>query len=441
MTADIAYAIPVRKDICVVFCYYNPTNNPFILKNTMALEAKLKAASIPYFSGELVIGKPVLENPVVSVTSKSSVFYMESLWNLVESKVPVEYSKLCFMDTNLMYSRPDWVDCLSLMLNFYDVIQPFTIMNYLDVSGNVVASQPGAVKSNNTNDVHGNIWGITRSFFNKIGGFLDRSVVDSSLFYSAINGMKIDFPLIDAEYKSYMDSIKANEVRVRYLNCPINSLYNGDIIDYSNLNSILKALSVDWDSLFLLNSSGLWELKEPSLNDMFLDTKNIVDVLSLVAAEPVDEVNLVADNELPTVMPMVLPIDVMNSAMASIMSVPVAPVAPEPVPVPVAPKPAAVPDPVAPVAPKPAAVPVPVAPVPVPVPVAPVPVAPVAPKPAAVPVAPKPAPVAPKPYVFPNPVAPKPTQPRTLPSNLPAAVRNEAARAAAAALVASFKKN
>ena len=62
---NVEYSRPSILDICVAFCYYNPSEDPLVLQNTLAFESKLKASSIPYFTIELIRHncKPILENP------------------------------------------------------------------------------------------------------------------------------------------------------------------------------------------------------------------------------------------------------------------------------------------------------------------------------------------------------------------------------------------
>ena len=95
MSLDIAYSSPVRKDICIAYCYYNPSGNPVVLKNAKDLENKLIAANIPYFNAELVFpgAAPALENPTLSLSCNSPLFYKESVWNLLEKKMRKVYSK------------------------------------------------------------------------------------------------------------------------------------------------------------------------------------------------------------------------------------------------------------------------------------------------------------------------------------------------------------
>ena len=406
MSIDIAYSMPVRKDICVVYCYYNPSGDPEVLKNTLALETKLKDANIPYFNAEVLYcgAKPVLESPTISVSVNSALFYKESVWNLLEKKVPSEFTKVCFMDVNLKYARNDWLDCLSLMLNFYDAIQPYNEVNYLDASGNIINTEVGAVKTSNADNVQGNIWGVTRNFFSKIGGFLDYSVIYSDLLFYVLNNPNepMGVPFIDDVYKVYADKVKETGSKIRYLNCPIYSVPNGKEVDTTALDASLSKLTQGWNSMFKMNESGLWEVTDVKLGEAFKSLYSPVKPVAVSTVIP--SVLPVAPVVVPVVAPVVAPVVV--PVVAPVVKPVVAPVA-KPVVAPVV-KPVVVPV-VAPVA-KPVVAPVVVAPV----------VAPVV-KPVARPVV---APVA---------------RPSTN-STMSAGNRNEAARAAAAALVASFKR-
>jgi hypothetical protein len=287
MNTDFAYSFPIRNDICVSYTYYNPGGDPVILANALALEAKLKAANIPYFNAEVLFSgaKPVLVEPTLTLSSNSALFYKESVWNLLEKKIPSNFTKVCFMDVNLKYTREDWLDCLSLMLNFYDVIQPYSDIQYLDVSGSVVKTEVGAVKSGSLK-AQDNIWGMTRNFFQKIGGFLDKSVVSPNLLFSALTAPNtpLEFPLIDASYNEYAANVNATGSKICFLKCTLLSLPNGNINDTSAAMGSLKADSSDWNSMMTMNASGLWEVKDASVDAAF---KALYRNSGVPVAEPV----------------------------------------------------------------------------------------------------------------------------------------------------------
>ena len=326
---DVAYLTPTNSDICVVFCYYNPSNQAVILENTLALESKLKAANIPYFTAELVRdnSESKLLNPTVLVKANSTLLYKESLWNLVEKKIPNSFTKICFMDANLAYTRADWLDCLSLILNFYTVVQPFNEIIMLDNSGNTVNSMEAAAKTMNPLDSQGCSWAVNRDFFRKIGGFPNKSVVNSSLFFKALTAPldTLGVPILEDDFSSYSRNLIAADCKLKYLNSPVNSVFNGVETDYSELLSAIKSVSVNWESLFTLNSDGLWELNDAALNSAV----NLTKVIVVPEAPVVPVVNVVAVEQIPIVAPVVAKVAPVVAKVVPVVAkvVPVAPVA------------------------------------------------------------------------------------------------------------------
>jgi len=392
MTLDIDYCAitPKDKDVCVVYCYYNPGGDPVVLKNALELESKLKNANIPYFNAEILLGNasPSLTNASLTLKTQSNLFYKESAWNLIENIIPIEFTKICFMEVNVRYNNPKWLEVISHMLNFYPVVKPYTTVYTVDTEGNTHCVE------NTVGD--GSIIGIKRDMFKKINGFFEKGVVLHDTLNKAINNpdTPIGIPMLESDYAIYTSGINSASCKLRPVSTILYLLYNGVVTNTNFLDSLKSASS--WDSLFSLNESHLWELREDMLDNTF---KSIYPV-----AEPTPE---------PTPEPVVEPV---------VVPVPVVEPVPEPVYVPV------------------------VAPTPV------VMAAPVAPR--ANPFAPRPTPVAipVRPTMKPVARVVQPTSSRinttpiTIPSRIakkaamPVAMLNEQARAEAAALIAKFIK-
>lgn len=409
MTLDIEYSAitPKDKDVCVVYCYYNPGGDPVVLKNALELESKLTKANIPYFNAEVLVGNatPSLTNPSLTLKTHSSLFYKESAWNLIENIIPVEFTKICFMEVNVRYNNPKWLELISHMLNFYPLVKPYTSVYSVDVEGNTspVDSALG----------DGSIFGIKRDMLRKINGFFDKGVLVPDTLNKAINhpDTRIGIPMLESEYASYTTRIKDASCKLHPVSTILYLLYNG-VVSNIRVSDCLKN-AYKWDCVFSLNENNLWELKDDMLDNTFKSIYPVCEPVVMAAAvvpEPVVE---------PVVVAAVVPVPVVVAE--PVVPKPAAVVVPEPVAVPVVPKPAAVV--------MPPVVPVPVVPVPaaivMPVPMVPVPVAmvhvPVAHKHVAKPVS-------------------KAAAPILQNVNIPVAVRNEQARMAAAALISKFMK-
>jgi len=289
----IQYLKPTRNDICVAFCFFNTCGYVRPLQNLLFFENKLKAANIPYYSIEMVIGdqKPMLANPTLRVYSKSSMFYKEALWNRIEKEIPEQYTKICFLDSDIIFQRVDWLDSLSDMLDIHDIVHPFHILTYLDIqftnqnkSNNVRQNIMSHIarKSINISDIRENApglgWAIKRSFLYKIGGFYDINMLGSSdqIFCGSImkNKEMIEsslYPLIYESSLSYFNNLYNLDFSVSYLHCETLHLYHGNLKNrnYCNRIEIVKNIKDKWDIVYSKNLDGFFEINDESLNQRF----------------------------------------------------------------------------------------------------------------------------------------------------------------------------
>ena len=173
LAQSIKYLPPTCSDTAVLFCYFNPTNSLKLLENFNAVKTKLDAAQIPNFSIELCIGdqQPVTRADFV-VYSPTALFYKESLWNNLEPRVPAQYTKLIFIDADVVFSAPDWVDRCSAVLDTCDVMQPMARCRRLGNSGNTFSRAVEIIAGprwpRNAYSHPGFAAGVRRAWFQKI---------------------------------------------------------------------------------------------------------------------------------------------------------------------------------------------------------------------------------------------------------------------------------
>jgi hypothetical protein len=278
MNLHIKYNEPKKRDICVAFCYFNTCGYIRSLQNLAFFETKLRLAKIPYFSAEMVIGDqpPMLASPTLCFRSKSSLFYKEALWNRLEQAIPQQYTKICFLDSDIIFDRPDWLDEISRLLDTHDVVHPFKICHRLN--HNFI---PELSSSSYLSDIdnmawkdHGFGWCLTREFFKKIGGFFYKCVMPNGDHYFRIALVQENVqthPSIHDEIIEY--KTKFIGAKYTYLESTISHLYHGTFIkrSYDQFNKILDMIKPDWSAVFLLNADGFWELKDPVINSKYIE--------------------------------------------------------------------------------------------------------------------------------------------------------------------------
>lgn len=112
----------------MLIAFFNPARFKRILKNALYIISVLKEAKIPYFVVECTFHKarPQIPGADLVLNSDSYMFYKEQLLNKLEPRVPEKYTKLVFLDADVLLDTPDWIDQISESLNSHDILQPFS---------------------------------------------------------------------------------------------------------------------------------------------------------------------------------------------------------------------------------------------------------------------------------------------------------------------------
>jgi len=120
------YDEPTRDDLAVCLCYFSYCRYQKPLNNLNVVLEDMKRANIPHYLVELIYPgqDPMFPNSHV-VHANTVMFHKENLWNIAERDVPSQYTKLIFLDGDIRFSRPDWYDATSAVLDSATIIQPF----------------------------------------------------------------------------------------------------------------------------------------------------------------------------------------------------------------------------------------------------------------------------------------------------------------------------
>jgi hypothetical protein len=241
----------------------------------------LDNAEIPVFTAECVIGNTpqLIQNPTVLTRSNSALFYKEQLFNLLEPQIPEQYTKLVFMDADIVFSSPDWVDLVSQMLETIDLLQPFRKAKWLSPNlKDILYTQHSFSYETRNGFVKGNshpgfVWGIRRDYFRKIDGFFDKAIIgsgDTMFAYSLFILYEISYKFVNNELKKYYDKKSSLPTRVGWLDMEIYHLNHGSLKNrsYNDRHRLLALLKVeDWGDI--IETKEMYELKDRSVNDLF----------------------------------------------------------------------------------------------------------------------------------------------------------------------------
>jgi len=294
------YIEPTVHDTAVLIPFYNPARYKRILKNALYVISTLKEKNIPVFVAECVFHKykPQIPNATLVLKSDSYMFYKEQLLNKLVPHVPKKYTKLIFLDADIIFDTPDWVDTTSAALNKFDIIQPYSESCWLTPDNTRIRSKKNSyayaivtkkdISNSTTHDYHpGFAWAMKRDVFVKIGGFFEKSIIgggdvtfvlnlfpfhvtDEFFFKASQSGF--GKYIIDA-WREYNDAFKKVNPTLGYLSNKALHLFHGVKEDrqyISRYKNIADAMKGTWDDEVTTNSDGLFEFKRPEMNSILL---------------------------------------------------------------------------------------------------------------------------------------------------------------------------
>jgi hypothetical protein len=294
------YIEPMLHDTAVLIAFFNPARFKRILKNALYIIRILREKSIPCYVVECTFhkSKPQIPDATLVVNSDSYMFYKEQLLNKLEPLVPEKYTKLVFLDADVLLDTPDWIDQISASLNHYDILQPFNQACWLTPDNTRIRSKKMsyafAIVTRKTinrltlHDYHpGFAWAMKREIFRKLGGFFPRSIigggdvtfmlnmlpiqVTDDIFYLAVNP---DFGKIILEaWRAYNDTFKKVNPKLGFLANRALHLFHGVVGNrqyVTRYQDIYKSMNGRWDEEIVTNSDGLFEFKRPEVNKVIL---------------------------------------------------------------------------------------------------------------------------------------------------------------------------
>ncbi len=183
------YAIPTDKDMAVLLVYFNFVKSNRILQNLYTVKSMLDNAQIPYFIAELTLSSDDFvfnsQPNIFQFKTDSYMFYKENLIFCAEKLIPASYSKICLIDSDIVFDNPEWYTIISNKLKWFTIIQPFNKAHWLNFDYTIQMVKTNAVDEKSSGILNysvehpGFAWAFTRNAFNDIC-FFDKSVISSA---------------------------------------------------------------------------------------------------------------------------------------------------------------------------------------------------------------------------------------------------------------------
>lgn len=282
---EIVTSMP--NDLAACIAFFNPAKRKRPLQNLLYCWLKIRNIGIPVYLIEVVYKgrkSELLNMPnVFRVKSNSYLFHKENLWNILVKKIPSNYKKLVFFDSDIVFRDSSWASRISTSLETYNFLQPYDLATKLDINYKPDDAYISYMKAydNRKEDVFskfhtypslGYIFACQRSWLEKIGGFLDMCIIGGGdhIFCTAITNVDIshspslfkNLPYIQIEYNRLTKNLKTENFKCGYLNLRVDHLYHGKEMNrqYSGRSELIKTLTA---MDFQVNSDSVIEFKEP----------------------------------------------------------------------------------------------------------------------------------------------------------------------------------
>jgi len=274
--AACRYEIPKHKDMAVCFVFFNPARSKKMLMNYLYTIEKLKLTHIPYYTMELVFDdhEPEIKD-AFHVRSKSVLFHKETLCSLLETRVPRSFTKLLFLDADVIFGHPGWYTEVSRLLSTYQVVQPFSSCVWLDSTyTKLVQTRLSVAYMSRTNPYNHNYhpgfaWAFQRKWFREIG-FYKEGITGSGDTMSTAAWLGIKFPrgyVHQALVPSYEEYSRLAHPNLACATGTVYHLWHGSAKNrkYVDRHRILDGVR-DVRSILDTNKDGVLELTDRSVD-------------------------------------------------------------------------------------------------------------------------------------------------------------------------------
>jgi len=274
-----------RDDMAICFGVFNPAQSKRLMMNYLYVANLYRSFGLPVYTMELVFEGRDPEIPVsptvFHVHGKSHMFHKERLCRLLEQRVPRRFTKLAFLDADVIFDHTGWYDETSVLLDTHDVVQPFEKAHWMDLSyTEIELTRETALKMDGSVwdfKYHpGFAWAFRREWY-RTYGFFDWAVSGSGDTLSTSQWMSKTFP---RNFKSlpaalryvYKEYAQHPTPRITYRPGDIYHLYHGSRKNrqYSERHQLLE-VSQHIEQMIEINKDGVYEWVDPKWTVVFLD--------------------------------------------------------------------------------------------------------------------------------------------------------------------------
>ncbi len=299
----------IEPKLAVITTFFNPNNYINIQSNYLTFSKKIKE-KCDLFTIELSFDDNFFindENVIrIKGDKKNILWQKERLLNILLEKVPKEYTNVAWVDCDIIFENPNWVDEVNENLKKYKILHLYENAKRLNSDGRIGLTSKSIIKrsleinhveDNLSKGIPGFAWAARREVLEKIK-FLDTQIIggaDALMFFSffgknnTIFHQKMNMNWKNVYLKWFQNSYSEVRNSVSHISGDIIHLYHGDTKNrnYNNRYDILNDVSFNPETDLVLDKNNLWKFKNLTLSKKMSEyfesrneDDNIIDINS-----------------------------------------------------------------------------------------------------------------------------------------------------------------
>jgi hypothetical protein len=279
--------VAVDKTLYVVTAVFNPWRYKSRVKLYRDFEQYVYNSGAKLVTIELAFGERdyiCTESPDptdIRLRTRAELWHKERMLNLAINRLPQDWKYVAWVDADVTFSRPDWVNETIELLQHYSVIQMFshavdTGPNHEHLkthTGIMYAYEKGMMDlgSPRYESLHpGFAWAARRDAIDSVGGLFDAAVLGSADRHMALAFLeKVELSFPNGISKGYMESLQLWQDRckkhirrnVGHMPGTLMHYWHGKKVDrrYQDRWKILVRNQFDPEFDLKFDSQGLWQ--------------------------------------------------------------------------------------------------------------------------------------------------------------------------------------
>ena len=135
----------MREDLAIITCHYNWCGYKRPDQNLNRFLRQMAAANIPVYGAEASLtGEFVTKGNAnwaqIHAREENLCFQKEALLNIAEAIVPKKYTKIAWLDHDILFTNQNWYEETSIALDTLNLVQVFEECHWTDSRGEVERS-------------------------------------------------------------------------------------------------------------------------------------------------------------------------------------------------------------------------------------------------------------------------------------------------------------